>query len=266
MSDKALLVGINAYPGCPLSGCLNDIGDMADFLVKKYNFKYSQIRLLADGRATTKEILSRLNWLIQVSPGDRVVFHYSGHGAQFAGRGSNEEIDKLNEVICPVDFDWTEPHMISDKQFYEIFSHMPKGVRFNWVSDSCHSGDLTKDMPPPGAPVNKARAYPMPIDMAWRVQTATELKIHSPEHCSITNGILDVGFISGCRSNQTSADTVVNGRPCGALTHFLLAHLALMMDKPISEVVRVVNASLSANRYSQQPQAEGTRAILPFLQ
>jgi hypothetical protein len=30
--DRALLVGINKYPGCPLYGYVNDITDMANFL------------------------------------------------------------------------------------------------------------------------------------------------------------------------------------------------------------------------------------------
>ena len=39
MADKALLVGINAYPRAPLRGCVNDVIDFANLLVKKYGFK-----------------------------------------------------------------------------------------------------------------------------------------------------------------------------------------------------------------------------------
>ncbi|HET7402221.1 MAG TPA: caspase family protein, partial [Usitatibacter sp.] len=33
MANRALLVGINAYPGQPLNGCVNDVKDMAGLLV-----------------------------------------------------------------------------------------------------------------------------------------------------------------------------------------------------------------------------------------
>ena len=52
--DRALLVGINAYPGAPLAGCLNDVTDMATFLTSKSGFAADSIRLLTDSRATTQ--------------------------------------------------------------------------------------------------------------------------------------------------------------------------------------------------------------------
>lgn len=273
MADKALLIGINNYPQAPLAGCVNDIHDVANFLVQKYNFKHSQVRLLVDGRATTKNILSRLDWLVSnLHAGDRVLFDYSGHGAQFAGRGSDNEVDKLNEVVCPVDFDWSEEKMISDKQFHEIFSRIPAGVKFNWISDSCHSGSLTRDLPPPGAPKNCPRMYPVPLDMHWRLMVADEKKILNHKMSKNLDkgsygiaGALNVGFISGCKSDQTSADTVINGRPCGALTHYFLKALDGMLDQPLKVITSAVAKSLQIDRYSQIPQAEGVRISNPFL-
>ena len=143
--NRALLVGINAYPGNELNGCVNDVKDMADFLVKYCNFQYGDIRLLVDERATTDGIKVRLGWLLNgLRPGDRVLFHYSGHGAQVPTRNPQGEVDGLDEVICPVDFDWTDDHMIRDKDFHSMFSTIPEGVEFVWVSDSCHSQDLSR--------------------------------------------------------------------------------------------------------------------------
>ena len=36
--NKALLVGINAYPGNELEGCVNDVMDMRDFLKSKCGY------------------------------------------------------------------------------------------------------------------------------------------------------------------------------------------------------------------------------------
>ena len=79
------MIGINSYPGCPLSGCLNDISDAAEELVKGFGFKSASIRLLADKRATAKAWLDGLRWLVKdAKAGDRLLLWYSGHGAQVA--------------------------------------------------------------------------------------------------------------------------------------------------------------------------------------
>lgn len=261
MPDRALLVGINAYPGCPLSGCVNDILMVADLLVSKYKFSHDSIIMLADGRATTGAILERLRWLAGVQPGDRCYFHYSGHGTQVASHNFKIEIDGLDEAICPVDFDWTEQHMITDKQLFEVFEQVPDGVRFNWTSDSCHSGDLTRDLPK--APVYP-RQIPPPPDIAWNINVAKEKNIVKTR--ALVNDLLDVGFISGCRSDQTSADTQMNGIPCGAMTHFLTKALHRLPDTmTVRQVAQAVCDDLAASGYPQRPQAEGARADRPFL-
>jgi hypothetical protein len=143
--DKALLVGINRYPAAPLRGCVNDVTDLAQFLVDSCGFAMGDVRLIADERATKTEITDRLNWLVDgAKPGDRLFFHFSGHGTQMATRDHQGEIDGLDEVICPVDFDWTDDHVIRDKDFRRVFGSIPEGCQFVWVSDSCHSGDLER--------------------------------------------------------------------------------------------------------------------------
>jgi hypothetical protein len=82
--DRALLVGINKYPGAPLHGCVNDITDMANFLKNKGGFAMNSIRLLTDGQATLATIVERLKLAGSgVRPGVRVLFHYSGHGRRW---------------------------------------------------------------------------------------------------------------------------------------------------------------------------------------
>ena len=59
----AVMVGINAYPARPLENCVNDIESVRDYLVRDYGWQYGGMRLLVDGRATTKAILDRLGWM-----------------------------------------------------------------------------------------------------------------------------------------------------------------------------------------------------------
>lgn len=281
---KALLVGINRYPGCPLQGCVNDVLNMKAYIMQKFGFTEDQICVLTDEAATTANILAKLEWLIDVKPGDRVLFHYSGHGATFY-TGRADKPSGVSEVICPVDFDWSPAHMITDQTFVQVFSRIPMGAIFNWVSDSCHSGGLDRDMPeqvpshgffgffktlwnkvafwkPIPAPI-VGKSFPVPLAIHSIVSTA---RMAGPSK-SITGGILDVGFIAGCRSDQTSADTQdPNGVPCGALTYFLVKNMKALPDlTSVTDIVAHVNADLRQNGYSQNPQAEGGRASRPFL-
>lgn len=265
--DKALLVGINKYPAAPLNGCVNDISDMSLLLSQKFGFQPSSIRMLSDDRATTQAILDRLSWLVDgAKPGDRLFFHYSGHGAQMATRDHSGEIDGLDEVICPVDFDWTDTHVVRDKDFKRIFSGVPSGCEFIWVSDSCHSGDLLKEIPQPGCIF---RTMPMPVDIQWRIYTAVNEKGMEPLTLEKSAASNNLALISGCKSNQTSSDAVFDGRANGALTYFLTNRLrqAGGDKKPLDELVQIVSKDLLDKKFKQEPGVEGLPEIIkkPFL-
>lgn len=253
MADKALLVGINQYPDAPLNGCVNDIEDMGRFLKGPMGFTASSLRVLKDGDATTQHILQELQSLVRgAKAGDRLFFHYSGHGAQVPTRTPSGEVDGLDEVICPVDFDWEDPHLIRDKQFRTLFSAIPAGVAFAWVSDSCHSGDLLRVVPhatqrprvmtpPPGHP----------LAVMWSVARAKPPKL-TPQ--PLLNGVL----ISGCRSNQTSADAFIAGRYNGACTYHLVRQLWKNPTAPLTTIVHNVNEGMVKDGFTQRPGLEGS--------
>jgi metacaspase-1 len=259
MIKKALLVGINAYPSAPLNGCLNDIEDMANFLTTKQGFAMDDIRMLADARATKNNIIERLRWLLTgLSKGDKVMFHYSGHGVQLPTRNLQGEVDGLDEAICPYDFDWNDEHTIRDKEFAQIFSSIPEGVDFVWISDSCHSGDLEKNMPRPNV---LKKTIQLPVDIQWRLKTAIHKKI-SAVGLQKTASTLNLALISGCKSDQTSADANFNNRYNGALTYFLLKQLNSEPDADLTEIVKDLNAALKKEGYDQEPQLEGNKRIM----
>lgn len=264
MKNRALLVGINAYPNAPLQGCINDVTDMAQFIEEVLDFQKEDIHLLTDGRATKKEIVAHLEQLIQdVGPGDRILFHYSGHGTTLTLRDTHGAVSTVHDAICPVDFDFTPEHAVTDKEFRALFQNIPKGVEFNWISDSCHSGDLARAAGP-----GRPRSYPIPPDMQWRLAAAMDKGLHplgfakSIEHL---NGAL----IAGCRTDQTSADAYFSGRANGALTYFLLRALRPPEGSqlPLTALVERVASMVSKSGYEQEPQLRGNPSIveLPFL-
>jgi hypothetical protein len=277
LPGKVFTYGINAYPSCPLEGCIGDVKRIVS-LSMDYGFSKSQICVLTDRDATTKNILNKMEWLVKVQSGDAALLHNSCHGIQTPTSDPTEP-DGLSEAVCPFDFDWSKGHMIIDKQFVAILAMMPPRVAFNWISDSCHSGDLDRAMLPAvregllyllwrhvlGVPVptHKHKMIRLPSVLQEEVN---RLRAKGRRPKGMVNGLLDVGFISGCRSDQTSADAFIDNAPNGAATYYIVKTLrAMPRTTPLRDVVAAANADLKANGYNQEPRCEGARAGLPFL-
>lgn len=260
MPNRGLLFGLNTYAGSPLAGCVNDIIDTGNFSATKRDFYRYNIRLLTDARCKAKDMRDRLLAFAKaLKSGEKGLVQFSGHGTQVAARNKEHELDGLDEVLCPIDFDFTPGRMIIDDELFDIFKRIPKGVKLTFISDSCHSGDLTREIKQ-----YKTRNFPIPADVAWRNAAAIEKGCKVER--SLTDGKLDIAFISGCRSDQTSADAHFGNRPNGALTYFLLKTASAADPKtPVKDLMVAVNKALSGNGFSQQSQPDGTLIDQPFL-
>lgn len=162
--DKALLIGINDYPNPAdrLEGCLNDVFMMSS-LLQESKFNADDIRVVFNDRATTAGIKDRLHWLLDdAKAGDRRVLFYSGHGAQIPNTNAHAEADRLDECLCPWDFDWTAEHAIVDNDFRDLYIQLPYDTQFMAFFDCCHSGGMTRD----GA--RRARGLTPPDDIRHR--------------------------------------------------------------------------------------------------
>ena len=262
--NRALLIGINKYPGCPLRGCVNDITDIENALHVALGNSIAR-NVLLDGDATTEAMRNGLAWLVLgASPGDKLLFWESRHGAQVPTLDPAGEPDGLDEVCCPVDFDWTEAHMIRDKEFHRIFSAVPPGVEFVWGSDSCHSGDLSRN---PIAP--RHFTVPAHIEDQLRKARLTQRGFDHRGFARTASTGLNVALCSGCASSQTSADAQFDGRPNGAFTYAFLWALQHKdgRQQPLHIVMDRARAWLRQNGYEQVPQLEGSAEIAarPFL-
>lgn len=277
MAKKALLVGIN-YPGTQfeLRGCVNDVQLMNSLLVNNLGFDDPKlIRMLTDQSATTQNILDRLEWLVEdAQPGDTLFFQYSGHGSQVTctDYSSNDEPDGLDEIICPIDIDWREK-IITDNDFKRIFDKVPSSVNLTVILDCCHSGTGLRDFLPPlemrdnifGPTRNKTIAPPIDIqnrsfglNLAPKPRTLTSME---EQH-----GLL----ISGCASNQTSADTWIQqmNKFHGALTYGI--HCILYQHNyniTYAQLVNELNTMLKQSGFTQTPELNGPQSLFdkPFM-
>jgi hypothetical protein len=159
MADRALLIGINAYPHVnQLRGCLNDVQGTTDLLTNTFGFPADGIQTLTENQATKEQILSKArDWLFHdAQPGDRLVFHFSGHGSQVDDPNDPTGQD---EILClyDIDVDKMDPSTyITDKELGQLFSTPPQGVQLVAVFDSCHSGTGTRAL---SADVSRALGF-----------------------------------------------------------------------------------------------------------
>ena len=138
-----------------------------------------------------------------------------------------------------------------------IFKELPQGVFLTMLSDSCHSGTISKEFGSNPHEWN-SKFLPPPFDIATR-SLGRNLKVKHIGAKEIA-GREDTQrhiLLSGCRDDQTSADAFDGGKWGGALT---TAFVKVVLEHPEwdwthvhSEVVKRV----AAGGYTQAPQLSG---------
>lgn len=154
-ADRALVIGIDAYQRdtriTPLQGTVNDARAMERFLREHAGYRPENVRLLLDAQATRAGILAAIEeWLIRgTRPGDRVLLHFSGHGAQVRALNPADVHDQvLVSVDTYVDADGNLRNFVRDKELGALLDRIPDR-KVTVVVDACHSGAITRQI---GAP------------------------------------------------------------------------------------------------------------------
>ncbi len=235
---QSLHIGLNAvspshYGGWAgeLAACEFDADDMAG-IAKSCGIKAS---VLLTKKATRAAVLAGIRKATKaLKSGDLFFLSYSGHGGQVPDVTGEEE-DKQDETWCLFD-----GQLIDDELYFEL-SRFAKGVRVLVLSDSCHSGTVTRaPMPAPAGPLPPPSQRPrlMPRSVALRtyrdhqafydklqqdVAAAAGKAPTDPDEALSSVPVSErltaivskfapaVLLISGCQDNQTSMDGEHNG-------------------------------------------------------
>jgi len=188
---KALLIGINYLnnPNAHLDGCINDTNYLKFMLISKFQYTPTDMLVLTDDQAdpllqpTRANIMNAFRWLVEGAvPGDSLFFSFSGHGGQVPDY-NGDEADGLDEVIMPVDYNTAGPIVDDDIHAY-LAMGVPPGAKLTAVMDCCHSGTG--------------------MDLPYEYSTGCQI-CGSQGVAKVTRG--DVICFSGCRDDQTSADS-----------------------------------------------------------
>jgi hypothetical protein len=238
----SLHLGLNGVSGAayggwdgPLAACEFDANDMGA-IAKKQGMKAT---VLLTKKATRNAALGGIRDAAkQLQSGDFFFLSYSGHGGQVPDVNGDED-DKKDETWCLYD-----GQLIDDELYFEL-SKFKAGVCILVLSDSCHSGTVTREMvlPPPTNPTERPKNMPDAVAMrTYRehqafydklqkdVAAAAGKPVVDPDNAlaqvavsgrlSAINDKFDASLIliSGCQDNQTSMD----GEHNGAFTEQLL--------------------------------------------
>jgi hypothetical protein len=229
----SLHIGLNAvsaaaYSGWdgPLAACEFDAHDMAA-IAKTQGMKST---VLLTKKATRAHALTAMRSAAKaLKAGDLFFLTYSGHGGQVRD-ANGDEPDGQDETWCLYD-----GQLIDDELYFEL-SRFVAGVRILVLSDSCHSGSVTRAIPPPPPPGMRPKAMPPAVAMrVYREHAAFYDKLQADVIKAAGKKTVDpdaalaqvgaaatatalvgkfnpaVVLISGCQDNQTSMDGDHNG-------------------------------------------------------
>ena len=237
---SSLHIGLN-YPGtsAELAGCVNDARDWQDLAVE---LGYRPLTILEPSRAA---LLGALEGAVgRLRYGDRLLVTYSGHGSWVPDRDGDEP-DGRDEALVPSDYRTTG--LLLDDELLDVWTRIPFGARVVFVSDSCHSGSVTRFASLDPAAVGRRdvgpAAYersalsriphianarflppaevllPDPGPELERLERAAALPVAGKPRPS------RVALLSGCRDDEVSYDATIDGRPRGAASWAYLAAL-----------------------------------------
>lgn len=217
----ALHIGLNSvdpkrYEGWsgPLNACEADANDMAD-LAQSRGFTSSK---LLTRKATRSAVLKGIaDAAKKLKSGDMFFLTYSGHGGRLPDL-NDEEPDGKDETWCLYDGE------LVDDELYSSWGAFNAGVRILLLSDSCHSGTMSKAVhyaaKSRGGPAPVYRA--MPDEVALRVyqnnkRTYDPILKRRDLGKALASVKASVLLISGCQDNQLSLDGTFNGLFTGTL-------------------------------------------------
>lgn len=239
----SLHIGLNAVSPAHYGGWSGDLAACeadADDMQAIAKAKGMKPTVLMTAQATRAAVLAALRKAAKtLKKGDFFFLTFSGHGGQVADV-TGEEPDRKDETWCLWD-----SQLIDDELYLEL-SRFAAGVRILVLSDSCHSGTVTREAVPTPAQPGGARSRMMPPAIALRTYrnhkafydglqqevaaaaaksgfidpdaALAQLAVTSSRLTTVVNSFApSVILISGCQDNQTSMDGDFNGAFTGRL-------------------------------------------------
>lgn len=162
--------------------------------------------------ATRQNVINKISESAkELEPGDFFLLSYSGHGSQLPDLNGDED-DSSDETWCLYD------GQLTDDELFALWGLFASNVRIFILSDSCHSGTITKEarLSLQLEKDKQERYRAMPIEFAIRVYLANKVFydqiLSDPKLRDAINQVqASVLLLSGCQDWQLSLDGPFNG-------------------------------------------------------
>jgi len=255
----ALLVGINTYKYpdriSSLAGSINDVEDMKQILIGKFQFPEENILVLKDSQATHAGIINAIqtHLIAKVQPGDIVVFHYSGHGSQMKDV-TGKMISGIDQTIVP--YDSRDPSGkvfdIPGAELHPLLLQLAaKTKNLTFILDSCHSGSLVRGATVRAIEGDKRTPPPLPSYVAAATRGLGPVAADDEKSPAFAS-------IAAATSKENAFEHFSEGKEHGALTYFLTRQLRSAKDgATYRDVMDSVIGNVSANYPAQHPTLVG---------
>ncbi|MEE4280104.1 MAG: caspase family protein [Halieaceae bacterium] len=214
----SLHIGVNVcdpdhYEGWsgPLAFCEAD-AEAIDALARRQGFDATLLKTAQATRDTVRDAIGQA--ADALTAGDLFLVSYAGHGGQIADV-NGDEADRIDETWCLYD------GQLLDDELQYLWSCFREGVRVLVLSDSCHSGSVTKSALASrdalfrmDKPDRQRRHRFMPRDAAMATQ-----RRHRGFYAEIQSTLphprrdihASVRLLSGCQDEQLSCELDGNG-------------------------------------------------------
>jgi pimeloyl-ACP methyl ester carboxylesterase len=208
----ALLVGINDYPAgvAKLAGCINDVDNVDNLLLDRFDKSDLAIEVLKDSDATRENVIERFrSHLGRAKDGDVALFHYCGHGARWYAAPEFQEFytNGLDEGLVCVDSRLQGGFDLADKELAALLAELSRNdPHIAVVLDCCHSGSGTRgadEFRGLQARVTDTVATPRPLDSYLDGYYAGLRRRGEPMSIPASRHIL----LAACDRSQTAKET-----------------------------------------------------------
>ncbi|MGE0702200.1 MAG: caspase domain-containing protein, partial [Hyphomicrobiaceae bacterium] len=268
MVDYALLIGINDYESIgDLRGCRNDVANIQKLLVDLYGFAVSDIHVLEDEKAVKRDIERTWKLLAKAAKaGDRLVFHFSGHGTAIRSEDDDEDQD---ELICLHDMRFGDASTyLTDDELAAMTREVSRGVHLTFILDNCHSGTGTREMFIAEAARTFGATHPVlpryvEPPKAWKPRPSSR---RSRRTSRLLQAVREAAeekdlnhlLLAGAMDTQTAADAYIAGAYNGAFTYYLCESARVVGGRGSAlDVFSTARSRIAAELYQQIPQCEG---------
>jgi hypothetical protein len=252
----ALLIGVDEYKSKTvpdLKGCINDVRLMENLFIERFGFPKENVKTLLGMEATHQGIVTAIqqHLIANVTAGDIVVLHFSGHGSQLRDEIEGDEIDGWDETIVPYDSRQDGIFDITDDQLNGLLTALTsKTDHVIFFLDSCHSGSAVRG----GATVREIKRDNRPPPAVPKYAVSSKESVNEGIRVNGSKYVL----ISGCLPHEMSNESEYEGRYHGALSWYLFKNLmAAKTSSTYRSLLEDTAAAVTSDFFSQHPQIEG---------